>query len=69
MQGNSITTVIVNTDAAGLPKGALGGIFQIVNTGSGTGDSFVASVTSNNASFAWVIGNQGTYPIGAATGP
>jgi hypothetical protein len=69
VQGNSITTVSVNTDAAGLPKGPLGGIFQIVNTGAGTGDSFVASVTTNNATFSWVIGNQGTYPIGAATGP
>jgi hypothetical protein len=69
VQGNSITTVSVNTDAAGLPKGPLGGIFQIVDTGAGTGDSFVASVTSNSPDFSWVIGDQGTYPIGASTGP
>jgi hypothetical protein len=66
---NSITSVSVNADAAALPaKTALGAIFQVVQTGSGQGDSFVASVTSNAPDFSVVIGNQGTYPIGAATG-
>jgi len=66
---NSITTVNVNVDAASLPKGGLGGFFQIVQQGNGTSDSFVASVQANTPDFAVVIGNQGTYPIGAATGP
>lgn len=65
---NSVTTVSVTTDAAALTtKAPLGGIFQIVQTGSGQGDSFVASVTSNSPNFAQVLGNQGTYPIGASS--
>ncbi len=65
---NSILAVNVNADAATLPKTALGGIFQVVQTGSGTSDAFVASVVSNTPDFKNVVGNQGTYPIAAATG-
>jgi hypothetical protein len=65
---NSIIAAIVNADAAALPKGAVGAIFQIVSTGSNTGDSFVASEISNLPDFSQVDGNQGTYPIGASTG-
>ena len=68
VKANSITTVSVNADAATLaPKAALGGIFQIV-PGSNQGDSFVASVVSNTPDFAVVVGDQGTYPLGFATG-
>jgi len=77
---NSITTVNVNADAASLPKGPLGGIFQIVQTGTssssnvtsvqtGNGDSFVAASQANSPDFKMVVSDQGTYPIGAATGP
>ena len=77
---NSITTVNVNTDAATLPKGGLGAIFQVVQTGTssssnntsvqtGNGDSFVAEAQSNSPDFKMVTAEQGTYPIGAATGP
>jgi hypothetical protein len=65
---NSIVAVNVNTDAASLPKGPLGGIFQVVQSGSGTGDSFVADVVTNSPDFKNVLGNQGTYPIAASTG-
>jgi hypothetical protein len=64
---NSITAVSVNTDAAAL-KGSLGGIFQIVPSGAGSSDAFVALAVTNSASFKTVTANQGTYPIAAATG-
>jgi hypothetical protein len=77
---NSIKAVNVNTDAASLPKGPLGGIFQVVQTGTssssnnssvqtGNGDSFVAAAQANSPDFKIVVSDQGTYPIGAATGP
>jgi len=65
---NSILAVSVNADAATLPKTGLGGIFQIVQTGSGTSDSFVAALVSNTPNFSAATGDQGTYPIAAATG-
>jgi len=69
VKANSILAVYVNADAATLPKGPLGGIFQVVSNGGGTSDSFVASVVSNSPDFKIVVGDQGTYPIGAVTGP
>jgi hypothetical protein len=70
---NAITAVSVNSDAATLPKGAVSGIFQIINNGgttgvTGNGDSFVAAVVANSAGFTNVTGDQGTFPIGAAQG-
>lgn len=68
---NSVTAVNVNADAASLPKGALGGIFQVVNVGGtagNTGASFVAKVVSATPGFAIVVGTQGSYAIGAAQG-
>jgi hypothetical protein len=70
---NSITAVSVNTDAASLPKGAVGAVFQIINNGgtnggTGNGDSFVAAVVSNAPDFSNVSGDQGQNPIGAAQG-
>jgi hypothetical protein len=64
---NSITAASVNTDAATLPKGAIGGLFQIV-PGAGTGDSFVALSVSNSPDWKNVVANQGTYPIAASPG-
>lgn len=77
---NSIKTISVNTDAASLPKGPLGAIFQIVSTGpssssnntsvqTGNGDSFVAEAQASSPDFKMVTSDQGTYPTGAATGP
>jgi hypothetical protein len=70
---NSITAVSVNADAAALPKGAVGAVFQIINNGgtnggTGNGDSFVASVVSNAPDWSNVSGDQGQNPIGAAQG-
>jgi len=70
---NSVTAVNVNTDAASLPKGAIGAVFQITiqggtNGGTGNGDSFVAAVVSNSPDFSNVSGDQGLNPIGAAQG-
>jgi len=68
---NSITTVNVNADAASLPAGGLGGIFQVVNTGGtngNTGASFVASNQSNKPDFSSVSGDQANYAIGGAQG-
>ncbi|HEY8283635.1 MAG TPA: hypothetical protein VIJ28_04550, partial [Chloroflexota bacterium] len=66
---NSITSVNVNTDAATIATGSsVGGIFQIVQNGSGTGNSFVASLTTNSPDYKVVTMDQGTYPTSAATG-
>ena len=66
---NSITAVNVNTDAASIAAGSpVGGIFQIVQNGSGTGNSFVASLTTNTPNYGVVTIDQGTYPTSAATG-
>ncbi|MGH2345458.1 MAG: DUF5719 family protein, partial [Chloroflexota bacterium] len=65
---NSITSVNVNTDAAGLPAGPIGGIFQIVQAGAGHSDSFVAALTTNTPDWKAVTVDQGTYPTSAATG-
>ena len=64
---NSITTVNVNTDAASL-SGAVGGIFQVVPSYSGSSEAFVALSLSNQNGYKVVTGDQGTYPIAAALG-
>jgi len=64
---NSITTVNVNTDAATL-KGAIGGVFEVVPSYSGSSEAFVALALSNQNGYAVVTGDQGTYPISAALG-
>ena len=63
-----ITAVSVNSDASTLPKGALGGLFQVVASGTGSSDAFVALTVSNSPDYKVVLGNQGTYPIAAVTG-
>jgi hypothetical protein len=65
---NGITSVNVNADTAGLPAGPIGGIFQIVASGSGSSDSFVAELTSASPTWSSVTADQGTYPTSAATG-
>ncbi len=64
---NSITTINVNTDAATL-KGALGGVFQVVPSASGSSEAFVALSMSSQNGYAVVTGDQGTYPLAAALG-
>jgi hypothetical protein len=65
---NAITSVNVNADSAGLPAGPIGGIFQIVSTGAGSSDSFVAELVSASPDWKSVTADQGTYPTSAATG-
>jgi hypothetical protein len=70
---NSITPVSVNVDAAALKSATatgLGAIFQIVSVGTNAnqGDSVVALAVGNATDFSNVVADQGTYPIGAATG-
>jgi len=57
----SIVTVNVNTDAAGLPAGALGGTFTVTSTGAG--DSFVATNIANTADGRSYTGDQGALPV------
>ncbi len=64
---NSITTVNVNTDAASL-SGAVGGIFQVVPSYSGSSEAFVALSLSNQNGYKVVTADQGTYPVAAALG-
>ena len=64
---NSITAVNVNTDAASL-TGAIGGVFQVVPSYSGSSEAFVALALSHQNGYAVVTGDQGTYPISAALG-
>ncbi len=65
---NAITSVNVNADSAGLPAGSIGGIFQIVQSGAGSSDSFVAELVSAGPNWKSVTADQGTYPTSAATG-
>jgi hypothetical protein len=68
---NGVTAISVNADASALPKGPLGGVFQIVNVGGtngNTGAAFVAAVVANAPDWSDATGTQGTYPIGAAQG-
>jgi hypothetical protein len=57
---SSITTVNVNTDAAGLPAGALGATFVV--TSAGANDSFVATNIANSADGRSYTGTQGSLP-------
>jgi hypothetical protein len=70
---NSILPVNVNADSSTLPAGARGAIFTIVAIGTNTpapntGQSFVVAAIGNAPDFSSAVGEQGTYPLGAATG-
>jgi len=56
----NIVTVNVNTDAAGLPAGALGATFTVTSTGAN--DSFVATNIANTTDGRSYTGNQGALP-------
>jgi len=56
----NIVTVNVNTDAAGLPAGALGATFTV--TSAGATDSFVATNIANTTDGRSYTGNQGALP-------
>jgi len=56
----NIVTVNVNTDAAGLPSGALGATFTVTSTGAN--DSFVATNIANTTDGRSYTGNQGALP-------
>jgi len=56
----NIVTVNVNTDAAGLPAGALGATFTV--TSAGANDSFVATNIANTTDGRSYTGNQGALP-------
>jgi len=56
----NIVTVNVNSDAAGLPAGALGATFTV--TSAGATDSFVATNIANTTDGRSYTGNQGALP-------
>ena len=67
VKANSITTVNVNADAGTL-TGAIGGVFEIVPSYSGSSESFVALSLSSQDGYKVVTGDQGIYPIQASLG-
>jgi len=56
----NIVTVNVNTDAAGLPAGALGATYTVTSVGAN--DSFVATNIANTTDGRSYTGNQGALP-------